>query len=150
TRKTFAIGAPPTNPAATWVAVADVNGDSALDIVTADNNNAGNLALSVLLGNGNGTFHLATSYNAGGKYPSSVAIGDLNGDGKPDLVDSFPYASGSVNSLIGNGDGSFQSVHSIATALQTPSPAIVADVNGDGKLDIDFAQKYTNAVSVVL
>src|SRR5437667_249170 len=63
-------------------AIGDLNGDGRPDLAVADYNSNN---VSVLLGNGNGTFQAAVNYPAG-TYPSSVAIGDLNGDGKPDLV----------------------------------------------------------------
>ena len=64
-----------------FVAIGDINGDGKLDIVTR---NRGSRAVSVLLGNGNGTFQPETTSRPGD--PRSVAIGDVNGDGKPDLV----------------------------------------------------------------
>src|ERR1019366_6337523 len=65
-----------------WVAIADLNGDGKLDLATA---NSGTNDVSVLLGNGDGTFQAAVIY-ATGSQPTSVAIGDFNGDGKPDLA----------------------------------------------------------------
>ena len=66
------------------VAIGDLNGDGKPDLVTANYNyNSG--TVSVLLGNGDGTFGPRTDY-ATGFDPHSVAIGDLSGDGKPDLV----------------------------------------------------------------
>ena len=64
------------------VAVADVNGDGKPDLVVA---NYGSNTVSVLLGNGNGTFQAQQTF-ATGTIPYSVAVADVNGDGKPDLV----------------------------------------------------------------
>jgi hypothetical protein len=64
------------------VAIGDLNGDGKPDLVVASTNTSE--GVSVLLGQGNGTFPTAVPYYTGGAY--SVAIGDLNGDGKPDLV----------------------------------------------------------------
>ena len=72
------------------VAVADVNGDGKPDLVVAnlcassDCTNGG--VVGVLLGNGDGTFQAAVSYGSGGQDAESVAVADVNGDGKPDLV----------------------------------------------------------------
>ena len=85
------------------VAVGDFNGDGKADLAVAncDSNN-----VSVLLGNGNGTFQAAVNY-AAGTYPSSVAVGDFNGDGKADLAVAN-CASNNVSVLLGNGNGTFQ------------------------------------------
>ncbi|MGH8569999.1 MAG: FG-GAP repeat domain-containing protein, partial [Gammaproteobacteria bacterium] len=64
------------------VAFGDVNGDGRADLAVA-NSNSNNV--SVLLGNGNGTFQSAVNFAAGAD-PSSVAIGDVNRDGRPDLA----------------------------------------------------------------
>src|SRR5262249_34352868 len=68
------------------VTIGDLNGDGKPDLVTAnDVHFTGFGALSVLLGNGDGTFGARTNFSTGGA-PQSVAIGDLNGDGRPDLA----------------------------------------------------------------
>ena len=71
------------------MAVGDFNGDGKLDLVVA--NRASN-NVSVLLGNGNGTFQAAVNYAAGSK-PRSVAVGDFNGDGKLDWRWPTPAAT---------------------------------------------------------
>ena len=82
--------------------VADVNGDGRGDIVTADNHGVG---VSVLLGNGNGTF-LPQLTLAGQVSPSSADVADLNNDGKPDIF--FVNAnSADINVYLGNGNGTF-------------------------------------------
>ena len=71
----------------------------------------GNGLVGVLLGNGDGTFQPCTTYGSGGTYPYSLTVGDLNGDGKPDLVvgNWFGQAGNksTVGVLLGNGDGTF-------------------------------------------
>src|SRR5438094_7078867 len=81
------------------VAVSDFNGDGQPDLAAA-----GADGVSVLLGNGDGTFQAALTFPAG-SAPVSVAVGDFNGDGKPDLAVAGADA-GSV--LVGMGDGTFQ------------------------------------------
>src|SRR5438270_592276 len=72
------------------VAVADVNGDGKPDIVATDQcasaNCLNNGLVAVLLGNSDGTFQTAQTYSAGGFLTNSVAVADVNGDSKPDLV----------------------------------------------------------------
>ena len=85
------------------VAIGDLNGDGDPDLAVA---NRGSDNVSVLLGNGDGTFQSAVNYGAG-DGPSSVAIGDLNGDGDPDLAVAN-WLSDNVSVLLGNGDGTFQ------------------------------------------
>lgn len=79
-------------------------------------------------------FRPVVTYYSGGTYPTSVAVADLNGDGKPDLV--LPNSnSNNVGVLLGNGDGTFQPVVTYASGGQGPFSVAIADVNHDGKLD---------------
>jgi len=105
--------------AAYSVAVADVNGDNKPDLLVA---NCGpgrpahtcgggiNGVVGVLLGKGDGTFLPAVTYDSGGFGASGVAVADVNGDGKPDLLVANDYYSNTIGVLLGNGDGTFQSV----------------------------------------
>ena len=131
------------------VAIADVNGDGRLDLVIA-NSCEGSLEgcvgeVSVLLGNGDGTFQPATIYDSGGLSAVSVAIGDVNGDGHPDIVvaNSCGGCTGSPNGvvsvLLGNEDGTFGGPGTYdAGGFGTQSIAI-ADLNGDGQPDLVVA-----------
>ncbi|MGA7648369.1 MAG: Ig-like domain repeat protein [Terriglobales bacterium] len=125
------------------VAVADVNGDGKPDLLVANectSSNCTNGSVSVLLGNGDGTFQTAVSYGSGGEYAWSVAVADVNGDGKPDLLVSNECASnctnGSVSVLLGNGDGTFQTAVGYGSGGEDALSVAVADVNGDGKPDV--------------
>jgi len=124
----------------TAVAVGDLNGDGKLDVVVgnkcSDSGCAiGRGALGVLLGNGDGTFQPAVTYDSGGYYAQAIAIADLNGDHKLDIV-VINEGSYSVGVLLGNGDGTFQPVVICDSGETDPWSVAVADVNGDGKPDI--------------
>lgn len=108
-------------------------------------------------------FARAVAYRSGGYAPDFifVATGDLNGDGKMDLVvtneclfcnrDGFcDGQSGIVSVLLGNGDGTFQSASIYGSGGEAPDSVTLADVNGDGKLDIIVANENSNSVGVLL
>ena len=120
------------------VAVGDFNGDGKLDLAVANIQQlAGNV--SVLLGNGDGTFQAAQNFDAGDRGPASVAVGDFNGDGKPDLARGERSSRATASSvLLGNGDGTFQTAQNFA-AGSSPVSVAVGDFNGDGKPDLAVA-----------
>src|SRR5216683_919709 len=138
-----------------FVTVGDFNGDGKPDLVVANSGGIFGGGLIVLLGNGDGTFQAAVHYAAGAE-PISVAVGDFNGDGKPDLaVANVGYSSGffdrgtNINVLLGNGDGTFQAAANY-TAGSGPQSVAVGDFNGDGKPDLAVANSLSNDVSVLL
>ena len=130
---------------ATSVAVADVNGDGKLALVVtnkcANSLSCATGSVSVLMGNGDGTFLAAVHYSSGGFLPASVAVADVNGDGKPDLIVANQLgcnscASGTVAVLLGKSDGTFQAAVSYNSGGTRADSVVVADVNGDGKPDL--------------
>ena len=128
------------------VAVGDFNGDGKPDlaVVNSYSNN-----VSILLGNGDGTFQIHVDYPTGAQ-PGSVAIGDFNGDGKLDLAVVNSY-SNNVSVLLGNGNGTFQPAVSYGTGSGTgPAFVAVGDFNRDGKLDLAVANSNSSNVSVLL
>src|SRR5260370_1085672 len=126
------------------VAVDDFNGDGQQDLAVANNvsNN-----VSVLLGNGDGTFQAAQSVGAGG-IPRSVAVVDVNADGVQDLAVANGNAAGTVSVLLGNGDGTFQAPQSFG-AVNSPAFVAVGDFNGDGLQDLAVANAVSDNVSVL-
>jgi hypothetical protein len=124
--------------------VADLTGDGIPDLIVT---NLRDGSVSVLLGNGDGTFQPQQTFSVG-NYPTSVAVADLTGDGIPDLIVTN-LRDGSVSVLLGNGDGTFQTQKTIAIGNYFFSVA-VADVNGDGKPDLIVANYDGNSVRVLL
>jgi hypothetical protein len=141
---TYTVG---NNPSA--VAVGDFNGDGNLDIAVANEGTTpapGN-TVSILLGNGDGTFQQPTSLTVGAN-PSALAVGDFNNDGKLDLIVTNSGDS-TVGVLLGNGDGTLQP--QITAILPGPARALaVGDLNGDGKLDVVVALSQKNEVATLL
>ena len=130
------------------IALADVDGDNRPDIITA---NSGANSVGVLLNTGNGTFQPIASYSTGSSsFPRGVALSDVNGDGKLDIITANLLAS-SVAVLLGNGNGTFQAAVAYSTGgLSSPYEVVSADVNGDGKPDIIAANSNTASVGVLL
>jgi hypothetical protein len=119
------------------VAVGDFNGDHIPDLAVTDLEGG----VDVLLGKGNGTFAPAVSYDAG-SGPVSVAVGDFNHDGKMDLAvaDFNSGGAGTVDVLLGKGNGTFKPAVSYAVA-DGPESVAVGDFNRDGKLDLVVADE---------
>jgi hypothetical protein len=125
------------------VTAADVNGDGKVDLICA---NVGYNTLTVLTNNGSGGFVYSSTYTFtsppySGPCPSSIAVVDVNGDGKPDLICAVPFSDyGSVLAVLtNNGSGGFV----FATNYAVGDTGILwtftaADVNGDGKVDLIY------------
>jgi len=125
------------------VAVADVNGDGHQDLLVA--NYYPNSSIGVLLGKGDGTFLAPVTYNSGGQQPLSVAVADMNGDGKPDILVANITYNASV--LLGNGDGTFQSALDYASGGSFPHAITSADLNADGEPDLIVGNYFNEGSS---
>jgi hypothetical protein len=132
---------------------ADLNGDGNLDLV-----GPGNGVILVQLGNGDGTFQAPVRYPI--VNSALLAVGDLNGDGKPDIVaiaevfirsPSNQVLSGNIAVLLNNGDGTFQPAVKYAVSPGLGALAM-GDFNGDGYTDVAVASTSASvgAVSVLL
>jgi hypothetical protein len=149
------------------VATADVNGDGIPDLVVTNfskgQSDLPDGEVSVLLGNGDGTFQTAVSYGTGGFGAWGVALADLRGNGKLDIVVAnecstasvcypvcippgvFPTCSwsttmgsglGSIGVLLGNGDGTFQNVVNYATGAAGSYALAIGSLRGNSTLDV--------------
>jgi hypothetical protein len=139
----------------TAAAAGDFNRDGKLDLVVF-----GGQGTEILLGFGDGTFYLNATYDTAG---SGIAVADLNGDGELDLIlpqgaQFLTYFGGSVAVQLGNGDGTFGSPSFYGTGA-LPFGVVLADFNGDGKMDAAFPDAFCGppceassggAVSIVL
>jgi len=131
------------------VAIADLNHDGFVDLAVAnqcENPSCANGGVSVLMGAADGTFGTAQPYSSGGSTAISVAVGDLNGDHSPDLVvanqcETATNCSGSIGVLLGNGDGTFQSVQTYSSGGNKTASLAIGDFNGDGSADLAVASQ---------
>jgi hypothetical protein len=139
------------DPLPSVIVAADFNGDGKLDLAVENSR-----TVSILLGNGNGTFQPKVDYPAGTSL-NDMTIGDYNGDGILDLAvaDSLCIGStcptgGSVNVLLGNGDGTFQSHLDFATGSDPLAIATgeFADGGLTGRSGFAAANYLGNTVSV--
>jgi hypothetical protein len=140
------------------VVIADLRNDGKLDLLVADTNcnSCSTSVIAVLLGNGDGTFQPATTYGTGGTGGGeglfggeSLAVADVNGDGKPDVA-VVNSQSNTVAVLLGNGDGTFQPAVTYSTGGSYPDAVAIADLNGDGKLDLVVVNQSEGTAAVLL
>jgi hypothetical protein len=153
----FAVGVDPSA-----IVTAQFAGDSFTDLAVANRNadqngtTLGGGTVSVLRGNGDGTFQTALNY-AVGDQPTSLAIGDVNGDGKLDLAVANA-ATQDVSLLAGQSGGTFAAEQRIdlrgepAASISGDfrSSVLLADFNGDGRLDLALVNSLDPRVRVVL
>jgi hypothetical protein len=127
-----------------FVATADINGDTIPDMIIS---NYADNSLTVLLGNGDGTFSEATGSPINvGSQPRSISTGNLNGDAHVDLAVTN-LGSNAITILLGNGDGTFDEGGSFQVSSQ-PASNIIADFDGDGFSDIAVSRWSVNTVSI--
>jgi hypothetical protein len=130
------------------IAVADLNGDGKPDAAVQSGGTAGG-GISILLGNGNGTFGTGTFYPvaiSGVIADGGIAIGDVNGDKKPDVV----VASSSVTAIVylNQGSGTFKVSGTVGSvALNPTNNVVLADINNDKKLDIIVPDGFGNVLT---
>jgi FG-GAP-like repeat/Abnormal spindle-like microcephaly-assoc'd, ASPM-SPD-2-Hydin len=124
------------------VTAADFNGDGKLDLAVSDLNPL-SYPVSILLGNGDGTFQTRKGYPSTGT--GTPQVGDINGDGILDLV--LANSSGPIV-LLGKGDGTFQT-GTLFSTLSANSETL-ADFNGDGRLDLAVGGYGSGQVPILL
>jgi hypothetical protein len=129
------------------VTAADLNGDGNLDLVTANSETVLSNNVSILPGNGMGSFGVADNFSAGFS-PVFVAVEDYNEDGKLDLAVAN-FGSNDVSILLGDGTGKFDFLTDLPVG-SNPASIAVGDYNEDGKTDLAVSNQSTNNVSILL
>ena len=150
-QETFATGTTPLG-----LAVGDLNGDGLPDVVILNfvDNTLSVLLNTTVLGEASVTPDFPQTTFASGAGPNSVAVGDLNGDGKPDIITANEHDN-TISVLVntttpGSPTLSFANQQTFGGAYQTPRFLTVADVNGDGKPDVLTAYYDSDVVAVLL
>ncbi|MFI5183412.1 MAG: FG-GAP-like repeat-containing protein [Vicinamibacteria bacterium] len=133
------------------VAVADFNGDGALDLaitlVFNENIFSPSSAVDVLLGDGRGGFASRGLAAIAFSGPTSIVAGDFDGDGRPDLAVALSQTD-NLAVLMGNGDGTFQPA-SYPSAGANPLFVVAGDLDGDGKVDLVAVNNVSSSLSVL-
>jgi hypothetical protein len=132
----------------------DFNGDGKMDVARVVTDSNGNPEVSVLLSNGDGTFKAAAITALPADTDAPLIVGDLNGDGKDDLVLVQPYGNNcnrahgtvapqtvipcgaSMFVFISNGDGTFAVPVNYSVTGSSLQGGLLTDIDGDGKLDV--------------
>jgi type II secretory pathway component GspD/PulD (secretin) len=126
------------------IAAGDFNGDGKLDLAVTDE---GDNTVSILSGNGDGTFQSQTTLPTG-VAPDAIVAGDFNGDGKLDLAVAN-FTANTISILLGNGDGTFTAGRTI-TGVNSPVAIISGDFRNTGRVDLAVLDQADGLVSVLL
>jgi type II secretory pathway component GspD/PulD (secretin) len=138
-RTDFSVGHSPNA-----IAVGDFNGDGKIDLAVT---NEGDNTVSILLGNGDGTFQSQITV-ATGLAPDAIVTGDFNSDGRLDLAVAN-FTDNTISILLGNGDGTFAAGRTI-TGINIPVAMVTGDFRNAGKLDLAVLDQADGVVSVLL
>src|SRR5437773_2037201 len=145
----------PVGNAPTAVAAGDFNGDGELDLAVVNVGNASTSddgSVSILLGNGDGTFKAAMNFR-GCKNCNRIAAADFNADNKSDLAllrpgDASAGDNGDVTIFLSNGDGTFRQGQ-VLTPGKNPSSVLAQDLNADQKPDLVVTNQTDDNLAIL-
>ena len=133
-------------PSNRLVLLTDVTGDGKADLIAAPSNRSG--VLSVLINRGDGTLIASPTFiDPAAIETVAVAMGDINGDGKPDVA-LANHGSNSISVFLDNGKGGLGAAVSYVVGVN-PSAVALTDVTGDGRVDLIAANSTSNTISVL-
>ena len=137
-----------TGPGPIALAAVDFNKDGKMDLVVANNQADAAHSVSILIGNGDGTFQAHRDIN-GGPFPTSITVGDFNHDGNPDIATSSSSPANAVFVSLGDGRGGvlaqktttgFGAIAAVGEGRYQVTKIVWADFNRDGKDDLYYIQ----------
>ena len=144
--ESFPAGSEPTG-----LVVGDFNGDGRIDVAVADggDGNPADEGVSILLGNGDGTFAAPVFYDTG-EYPSSIVVGDFTGSGVLDLAVTNMFKN-NVTVLLGNGLGGFPTMIPVSLGTGAVEPVAMATgyFTGSGVLDLAVLNQVTDDITIL-
>jgi|GEM_PF-1702372 len=138
---------PSAGTSANWIAVGDFNGDGKLDLAVANSGSPGPAGVTILIGNGDGTYTRGDSLTTGDD-PFAITTADFNGDGHLDLAVSNANDN-TITVFLGNGNGTFGTGATYAVGA-SPEVIVPGDFNEDGILDLAVSNLTDGTVSVLL
>ena len=128
-------------------AAGDFRGNGSKDLIVT-NSLSTSTVVDMVRSNGDGTFAAPVPFPTGGRAPSGVVLGDLNNDGKVDVVVAN-FLSNNVGVLLGNGNGTLQAPR-LSSVGANPVAVALGDFNNDGKADVAVTNSSSNSVTILL
>lgn len=152
TFQTPVLTAIPDNDSCAQIAVGDLNGDGKDDILVVHQSSCsdGTSNIDVLISNGDGSFTQGANYPITNTNLAGGVLADVSSDGKRDIVVVDQAVPANVWTLLGNGNGTFQTPTSVALSGTSGNGDVFSDLNGDGLLDIAEMDSDTNELTIYL